>query len=120
MTLFSRESRSFTRSTRPELSRKSSEFERDNTHIQLLYSNSLASIVFVPGLGANPEESWKSESTGFNWTTDGLVRDFPRARILLYMYESAWTGSLKVKQFMGAIAMTLLNGLRSKREVSIS
>ncbi|KAI1414542.1 hypothetical protein F5Y13DRAFT_197539 [Hypoxylon sp. FL1857] len=73
-------------------------------------------IVFVPGLGANPEESWKSETTGFNWTTEGLVRDFPRARILLYMYESAWTGSLKVKQFMSNIAMTLLNGLRSKRE----
>ncbi|KAI0833055.1 hypothetical protein F5Y06DRAFT_185254 [Hypoxylon sp. FL0890] len=73
-------------------------------------------IVFVPGLGAHPEESWKSESTGFNWTTDGLVRDFPRARILLYMYESAWTGSLKVKQFMSNIAMTLLNGLSSKRE----
>ncbi|KAI1092523.1 hypothetical protein F5B19DRAFT_454286 [Rostrohypoxylon terebratum] len=72
-------------------------------------------IVFVPGLGAHPEESWKSENTGFNWTTDGLVRDFPRARILLYMYESAWTGSLKVKQFMGNIAMTLLNGLKSKR-----
>ncbi|KAI2464864.1 hypothetical protein F4781DRAFT_435957 [Annulohypoxylon bovei var. microspora] len=52
-------------------------------------------IVFVPGLGAHPEESWMSESTGFNWTTDGLVRDFPRARILLYMYESAWIGSLK-------------------------
>ncbi|KAI0893254.1 hypothetical protein F4806DRAFT_201562 [Annulohypoxylon nitens] len=73
-------------------------------------------IVFVPGLGAHPEDSWKSESTGFNWTTDGLVRDFPRARILLYMYESAWTGSLKVKQFMSNIAMTLLNGLKSKRE----
>ncbi|KAI1135696.1 hypothetical protein F5Y05DRAFT_168773 [Hypoxylon sp. FL0543] len=73
-------------------------------------------IVFVPGLGAHPEESWKSEDTGFNWTTDGLVRDFPRARILLYMYESAWTGSLKVKQFMSNIAMTLLNGLSSKRE----
>ncbi|KAI1452157.1 hypothetical protein F4805DRAFT_448633 [Annulohypoxylon moriforme] len=72
-------------------------------------------IVFVPGLGAHPEESWKSESTGFNWTTDGLIRDFPRARILLYMYESAWTGSLKVKQFMSNIAMTLLNGLKSKR-----
>ena len=72
----------------------------------------------MPGLGAHPEDSWKSESTGFNWTTEGLVRDFPRARILLYMYESAWTGSLKVKQFMSNIAMTLLNGLRSKREVS--
>ena len=77
------------------------------------------SIVLVPGLGAHPEESWKSTKTGFNWTTsqDGLIRDFPRARILLYMYESAWVGPLKVKQFMSNIAMQLLVGLRSKREV---
>ncbi|KAH0492017.1 hypothetical protein TgHK011_003415 [Trichoderma gracile] len=75
-------------------------------------------IVFVPGLGANPEDSWKSSKTDFNWTThtDGLQRDFPRARLLLYMYDSAWTGQLKVKQFMGNIAMGLLVGLRSKRE----
>ncbi|KAI1503617.1 hypothetical protein F5X99DRAFT_99738 [Biscogniauxia marginata] len=73
-------------------------------------------IVFVPGLGANPEECWKSETTKFNWTTEGLVRDFPRARVLLYMYESAWTGPLKVKQFMSNVAMALLVGLRSKRE----
>lgn len=76
--------------------------------------------MFVPGLGANPEDSWKSSKTDFNWTThaDGLQRDFPRARLLLYMYDSAWTGQLKVKQFMGNIAMGLLVGLRSKREVS--
>ncbi|KAI1335246.1 hypothetical protein F5Y15DRAFT_398616 [Xylariaceae sp. FL0016] len=73
-------------------------------------------IVFVPGLGANPEESWVSASSKYNWTTDGLVRDFPKARILLYMYESAWTGSLKVKQFMSNIAMSLLTSLKSKRE----
>ncbi|KAI0015385.1 ankyrin repeat-containing domain protein [Xylariomycetidae sp. FL0641] len=75
-------------------------------------------IVFVPGLGAHPEDSWRSEKTGFNWASDrdGLARDFPRARILLYMYESAWQGSLKVKQFIRNIAMGLLTGLKSKRE----
>ncbi|CAJ2507809.1 Uu.00g089950.m01.CDS01 [Anthostomella pinea] len=73
-------------------------------------------IVLVPGLGGHPERSWMSESTKFNWTTDALVRDFPRARILLYEYESAWRGSLKIKQFMSNIAMTLLVGLKSKRE----
>ncbi|KAI0595658.1 hypothetical protein F4775DRAFT_568533 [Biscogniauxia sp. FL1348] len=73
-------------------------------------------IVFVPGLGASPKDCWKSETTGWNWTTEGLERDFPRARILLYMYESAWTGPLKVKQFMSNVAMALLIGLRSKRE----
>lgn len=87
----------------------------------------------MPGLGAHPEDSWKSES-GFNWATgiydgvsktssettskkDGLARDFPRARILLYQYESAWVGDLKVKTFMRDIAKTMLEGLQANREV---
>ncbi|KAJ8125223.1 hypothetical protein O1611_g8416 [Lasiodiplodia mahajangana] len=73
-------------------------------------------IVLVPGLGAHPEESWKSESTKFNWTTEALVRDFPKSRVLLYKYQSAWTGALKVKQFMANIAMALLISLQSERE----
>ena len=77
------------------------------------------SIVFVPGLGADPERSWKSSRTDFNWASDkeGIVRDFPNARVLLYMYESAWTGPLKVKQFLRNLAWTLLEGLHEKREV---
>ncbi|KPM35737.1 hypothetical protein AK830_g10834 [Neonectria ditissima] len=76
-------------------------------------------IVLVPGLAAHPEESWQSAKTGFNWTTheDGIIRDFPRARILLYMYESQWIGHLKVRQqVMSNIAMSLLVCLKSKRE----
>ncbi|KAI1175489.1 hypothetical protein F4777DRAFT_550113 [Nemania sp. FL0916] len=73
-------------------------------------------IVLVPGLGAHPEESWKSESTKFNWTTEALVKDFPKSRVLLYKYQSAWTGALKVKQFMANIAMALLTSLQSERE----
>src|SRR6185436_15168366 len=77
-------------------------------------------IIGVPGLGANPEESWKSNDAKnpYNWLsdTDGLKRDFPKARVLLYQYESAWSGALKVKQFLGNIATTLLHGLSSARE----
>ncbi|KAK1448331.1 hypothetical protein CCUS01_11739 [Colletotrichum cuscutae] len=89
-------------------------------------------VVFVPGLGAHPEDSWKSEA-GFNWATgiyegvtknssestskkDGLARDFPKARILLYQYESAWVGDLKVKTFLRDIAKSMLEGLRANRE----
>ncbi|KAL2876056.1 hypothetical protein SGCOL_008760 [Colletotrichum sp. CLE4] len=89
-------------------------------------------VVFVPGLGAHPEESWKSEA-GFNWATgiydgvtksssesaskkDGLARDFPKARILLYQYESAWVGDLKVKTFLRDIAKSMLEGLQANRE----
>jgi ankyrin repeat protein len=74
-------------------------------------------IVFVPGLGANPVESWKCSKTGFNWASDkdGIVKEFPSARVLLYMYQSAWVGPLKVKQFIGNLALTLLEGLQEKR-----
>ena len=75
-------------------------------------------IVLVPGLGADPVRSWKSNSSEYNWIShkDGLVRDFPRSRILLYQYESAWTGPLKVKQYLTNLGMTLLHGLKIKRE----
>ncbi|KAF3926119.1 Ankyrin-1 [Orbilia brochopaga] len=90
--------------------------------IKELYSpeNPDVDIVAVPGLGAPPLESWKSADpkNEFNWLTDrdGLAKEFPRARILLYMYQSAWTGSLKVRQFMSNLAMTLLYGLHDKRK----
>ncbi len=75
-------------------------------------------IVFVPGLGADPINSWRSNINDFNWTSDkdGLVRDFPKSRVLLYQYESAWTGPLKVKQYLGNLGYTLLHGLKINRE----
>lgn len=80
-------------------------------------------IVLVPGLGAHPEKCWESEheKSKFNWTTDkdaGLVKDFPKARVLLYMYESAWIGGYKVKQFMDNIARFLVITLNNMRKVS--
>ncbi|KAK5940015.1 hypothetical protein PMZ80_007433 [Knufia obscura] len=76
-------------------------------------------IVVIPGLGTDPEKSWQSNKTEFNWikdSKDGLARDFPKARILLFQYESAWSGGLKVKQFIYNIAISLLLGLRGSRE----
>ncbi|KAJ4245039.1 hypothetical protein NW762_014247 [Fusarium torreyae] len=76
-------------------------------------------IVFVPGLGAHPLQSWKSTTGDFNWASDaagGIARDFPNARILLYHCESSWTGSIKVKQFLSNLAQTLLDGLKINRE----
>lgn len=75
------------------------------------------SIVAVPGLGAHPVDSWKGKM-GFNFLTDedGLQKDFPKSRILLYKYESAWQGPLKVKANISNIASTLLKGLNNHRE----
>ncbi|KAK7965799.1 uncharacterized protein PG986_000076 [Apiospora aurea] len=71
-------------------------------------------IVFVPGLGAHPKECWEEEH--FKWPTDSLAKDFPRSRILLYMYESCWQGAFKVRQFMDNLSMGLLMGLAAHRD----
>ncbi|KAM7202604.1 hypothetical protein V8F20_004393 [Naviculisporaceae sp. PSN 640] len=74
-------------------------------------------IVFVPGMGADPEDSGKSQTTGFNWVSnkEGLARDFPRARILVYTYESVWMGNLRAKRHIENQALNLLYGLQSIR-----
>jgi hypothetical protein len=60
---------------------------------------------------------WKGDKDGFNWTNECLKRDFPRARVLLFMYQSSWTGPLQVHQFMNNVANQLLTALKSVRTV---
>lgn len=76
-------------------------------------------IVFVPGLGADPIESWSSNDSSFNWMKDktGLQSKYPRARLLLFKYESAYLGGFKVRQYIENLADTLLVELKAKREV---
>ncbi|RGP80089.1 hypothetical protein FLONG3_1860 [Fusarium longipes] len=78
-------------------------------------------IVFVSGLGAHPLLSFKSTESEFNWASDkdGIAREFPNARILLYNSESSWNGPIKVRQFLDNLAHTLLEGLKAKREVCL-
>lgn len=108
-------------SANPNVSRKTLDDIKQG--IKVLYAPATGKpevdIVFVPGLGADPERSWQSSKNDFNWTKDpkeGLARDYPKARFLLFQYESSWTGGLKVKQNIYNIAITLLVGLRSTRE----
>lgn len=102
------------------------------------------SIVAVPGLGTDPEKCWiwpanirdgeadvqhVSDDLGherqakvrkpFNWIKDpdGLARLFPKARILLYDYASAWSGTRKVRVSMMGICKSLLEYLKDKRKV---
>ncbi|PIB00567.1 Ankyrin repeat domain-containing protein 17 [Cercospora beticola] len=102
-------------------------------------------IIAIPGLGTNPEECWTwtapakkdvgraratsnsatAESTEgdagpprkFNWIRDqdGLASLFPKSRIMLYDYASAWTGDKKVRATMKSICMWLLDDLRERR-----
>ncbi|QIW94960.1 hypothetical protein AMS68_000478 [Peltaster fructicola] len=111
--------------------------------IEILHGNESAEtdILFVPGLGTNPHECWAAKDTGrtrnaqttadgpngssqaaahrrrFNWVTsaDGLKALYPRARIMLYDYASAWTGKYKVRATMKSICLCLLDDLKEKR-----
>lgn len=78
------------------------------------------SIVAIPGLGANPKECWTHEDTKFNWLRDseGLASLYPRARIMLYDYASAWRGRFKVRATLKSICTWLLDDLKDKRKVS--
>ncbi|KAK3669911.1 hypothetical protein LTR78_010222 [Recurvomyces mirabilis] len=100
-------------------------------------------ILAVPGLGANPEEcwTWNALSSGkqarqtksnvvpdpadgnnarqsFNWIRDesGLRSLFPKSRILLCDYASAWRGRFKVRATMKSICTALLDDLVEKRK----
>jgi hypothetical protein len=78
------------------------------------------SIIAVHGLGCEPEASWQSETGDkFNWIKgiDGLKKDFPDARIMLYAYASAWKGPFKVKQYVHNVARTLLESIHGASEV---
>lgn len=43
---------------------------------------------------------------------------FPKSRIMLYDYASAWQGKRKVRATMKSICTWLLDDLREKRKVS--
>ncbi|KAK5115752.1 hypothetical protein LTR62_000841 [Meristemomyces frigidus] len=102
-------------------------------------------ILAVPGLGANPEECWTWSPPGkqsrntrqngtddpavdiergsnvrqdFNWIRDrdGLAILFPKARIMLYDYASAWKGRNKVRATMKSICTVLLDDISEKRK----
>lgn len=55
----------------------------------------------------------------FNWITDpeGLASLFPKARIMLYDYASAWRGGNKVTATMRSLCTWLLDDLKEKRKV---
>ncbi len=80
------------------------------------------SIVAIPGLGANPAKSWmwdEKDEKSFNWLADkdGLQKDFPKARVMLYYYASAYRGAFKIKQHLTNIAKVMLDAIQLQREV---
>ncbi|KAI0533279.1 ankyrin repeat-containing domain protein [Xylaria digitata] len=77
-------------------------------------------IVAVPGLGADPNRSFGSETdTKFNWledSTHGIPREIPGARVLLYHYDSRWLGGQAIRQTLYNAANWLLDALVEHRK----
>ncbi|PVH92061.1 ankyrin [Periconia macrospinosa] len=77
-------------------------------------------IIVVPGLATDPIHCWASEKEdkkSWNWimNSDGLHKEFPKARIMLYHYSSAWCGTYRVQTRFDDIASGLLNRVKDER-----
>ena len=81
----------------------------------------LRSIVAVPGFAVHPEASWTCNDNGFNWLrdADGLQKEFPLCRILLYQYNSRHRGPHKVDKPLKDIASEFVFELQAERVVGI-
>ncbi|KAK4978325.1 hypothetical protein LTR28_006158 [Elasticomyces elasticus] len=87
------------------------------------------SIIAVPGFAVEPEKSWTwfekaqvphEDGINYNWLNngEGLRKDFPRARIMLYQYNSQYKGANNVDSPLDTIASELLTALQASRKVS--
>jgi hypothetical protein len=76
------------------------------------------SIVAIPGLGANPEWTWKRDKV--HWLRDDhmLPRRVQNARISVFQYQSQWFGKGAVDQRLQHVADQLLYFLELLRGVS--
>ena len=73
-------------------------------------------IVAVPGLGANPEWTWKSKNK-VDWLADNnmLPRTIANARIMVFEYESQWFGRGSINQRLSNVADQLVHALSDQR-----
>ena len=75
-------------------------------------------IVAVPGLGANPEWTWKSKNK-VDWLRDTnmLPRTVVCGRIMVFEYESQWFGKGSINQRLSSVADQLVQALYHQRSV---
>ncbi|KAF2492921.1 hypothetical protein BU16DRAFT_93807 [Lophium mytilinum] len=73
-------------------------------------------IVAIPGLGANPEWTWKYGKT-VHWLRDSnmLPKKIPNARISVLHYESQWYGKDPIDQKLENVVDQLLYALERSR-----
>ncbi|KAL8945007.1 MAG: hypothetical protein Q9211_000397 [Gyalolechia sp. 1 TL-2023] len=73
-------------------------------------------IIAVPGLGANPEWTWKSKNR-VDWIRDSnmLAAAIPHARIMIFEYDSKWYGKGAINQSLALLGEQLIRDLDRKR-----
>ncbi|KAJ4374896.1 hypothetical protein N0V83_001974 [Neocucurbitaria cava] len=72
-------------------------------------------IVAIPGLGANPEWTWKHEKVDWLRDPNMLPRKIPNCRISVFQYQSQWFGRGSVNQRIENVANQLLYALDRSR-----
>ena len=77
------------------------------------------SIVVVPGLGCNALGSWKASDLSDIWPRDFLPSDIPRARVLLFGYNTKLLDSHSNRSIrdLGSHLFETLTRLREEEEV---
>jgi len=98
-------------SSRPKSSRWL-ELQRENQ--KLITSR----IIAIPGLGADPEYTWKKSKV--HWLRDAnmLPKKIPHAKISVFQYQSQWFGKGSVDERIDNVANKLLHSLDRSRVVS--
>jgi hypothetical protein len=77
-------------------------------------TDSIRSILAIPGLGSHALGSWKSTTSDEVWLRDFLPRDLPNVRVLLYGYDSTLSDSLS-KQSIEDLGRALLEHITAFR-----
>ncbi|CAO2653999.1 Nn.00g107320.m01.CDS01 [Neocucurbitaria sp. VM-36] len=72
-------------------------------------------IIAIPGLGANPEWTWKHEKVDWLRDPNMLARKIPNCRISVFQYQSQWFGRGSVNQRIENVANQLLYALDRSR-----
>ena len=72
-------------------------------------------IIAIPGLGADPEYTWKKNKV--HWLRDAnmLPKKIPHAKISVFQYQSQWFGKGSVDERIDNVATKLLHGLDRSR-----
>lgn len=75
----------------------------------------------MPGLGANPDWTWKSSRNRVDWIHDAnmLASTVPNARIMVFEYESQWAGKGALNQRLSLVGEQLIRALFGVRSVSL-